>query len=124
MTNLKHLIGEMRMHGGYQNRYICNLVNFHLTRTWCDGKCIACKLSNPLRVLEYLNEEYKESIELSQMEYDLLYLFSKYFNEEDIKLCEHGILIGMKGKGYFKNVDLELTFSEVLERATINDETN
>ena len=120
MIVLEHLIGEMKMRSGYKDRRLCNLVNFHQTRTWCDGNCSACKLSNPITVLEYLNKEYQEPIKMSQFEYDLLINCTQInsYNQRD-KLYDYWIIEGMKDKGYFQNVDLDMTLKKVIERAVI-----
>lgn len=123
MIVLEHLIGEMKMRGGYKDRRLCNLVNFHQTRTWCDGNCSACKLSNPITVLEYLNKEYQEPIEMSQFEYDLLQVATKYRgHSSDDTIENYTFLNYMARMGYFANVNEALTIKQILERAVIVNE--
>ena len=83
------------------------------TECSCDD-CTECQK----QFFEWLNQEYKEPIKLTQFEYDLLTIrnssvcfnspleCSRYFEE-------------LKEKGYFKNVDLSMTTKEVLENCEV-----
>ena len=122
MTVLEHLIGEMKMRGGYKDRSVCNFVNFHQTGTWCDSNCGDCKLSNQLTVLEYLNEEYKEPIEVTRLEYDILATYVDVQHYYKNRPIYNALFVELQRKGYFKGIDLNLTYKEVLERAEIIDD--
>ena len=71
-------------------------------------------------IKDWLNHE---KIELSQFEYDLLINCTQINNHNPIdKLDKYWIIEGMQQKGHFKNIDLDMTFKEVLERVVIVDE--
>ena len=68
--------------------------------------------------LQWLNQEYKEPIKLTQFEYDMLSTTSKYHLW--LGELKNGLYyIKMKEKGYFKNVDLSMTAKEVLENCEV-----
>lgn len=87
----------------------------------CDD-CTECQK----QFFEWLNEEYKEPIKLTQFEYDLLIAYAScpYDDEDemkDMKLSSSYIIEEMKKEGYFKNVDLEMTLIEVLENCEVEE---
>ena len=79
----------------------------------CDD-CTECQK----QFFEWLNEEYKEPIKLTQFEYDLLTIrnSSVFFNSP---LKSSRYFEELKEKGYFKNVDLNMTAKEVLENCEV-----
>lgn len=88
------------------------------TKNCCDN-CDVC-LKNSLIMLA---QEYKEPIELTQFEFDLLKTIEKYnkarrFNEY--------IFTDMKmEKGYFKGVkDISMTIEEILENCVVKDDAH
>lgn len=68
-------------------------------------------------IKDWLNHEI---IELSQFEYDLLINCTQInsYDQRD-KLYDYWIIEGMKDKGYFQNVDLDMTLKKVIERVVI-----
>lgn len=88
------------------------------TKNCCDN-CDVC-LKNSLIMLA---QEYKEPIELTQFEFDLLKTIEKYnkarrFNEY--------IFTDMKmEKGYFKGVkDISMTIEKILENCVVKDDAH
>ena len=83
----------------------------------CTG--ISCKECGS-DFLQWLNQEYKEPIKLTQFEYDLLINCkgATNYNENDI-IKNYWIIEGMKQKGYFKNIELSMNFKEVLENCEV-----
>lgn len=88
----------------------------------CNGiYCEECSL----KTLEWLNQEYVEPIELTQFEYDLIRNCKEATSYKDSnKLNECWIIGGMKEKGHFKNVDLNMTFKEIFENCVVKDDEN
>lgn len=83
------------------------------TECSCDD-CTECQK----QFFEWLNQEYKEPIKLTQFEYDMLRTTSKYHLW--LGELKNGLYyIKMKEKGYFKNVDLSKTAKEVLENCEV-----
>ena len=83
------------------------------TECSCDD-CTECQK----QFFEWLNQEYKEPIKLTQFEYDMLSTTSKYHLW--LGELKNGLYyIKMKEKGYFKNVDLSMTAKEVLENCEV-----
>lgn len=85
--------------------------------------CDDCKWNQIENCINFLKEEYKQKIKLTQFEYDLLINCKEThgYNENDI-IEKYWIIEGMKQKGYFKNIKLSMNFKEVLDRAVIVDE--
>lgn len=98
------------------------LLNDLKLNTWDCSDCKEC-LKNSLKKLA---EEYKEPpIELTKFEYDLIvncYDCDSYDPED--KLKNYWIIKGMKQKGHFKDVDLHMTFKEVLENCVVKKDGN
>lgn len=85
------------------------------------NSCGECKWNNIDNCINFLKEEYKEKIKLSRFEYDLLINCNQANDyNEDSELNEYWIIKGMQEKGYFKNVDLDMTFKEIIERIIID----
>ena len=71
--------------------------------------------AEPEHFIDWLLEEHKEPIKLTQAEKDLLKSFADVdegWNGRVLNECY--IIRNMRHKGYFKNVDLSMTFREVL----------
>ena len=68
--------------------------------------------------IKWLNKEYKEPIKLTQFEYDML-LITKEYNRTLGKLRNNIYFEKLQEKGYFKNVDLNMTAEEVLEKCEV-----
>lgn len=125
MTNLeayKEIIKEYVKETGELTCAVAKLRDFPLKN--CNYiACSDCKQF----MIDWLSEEHIEPIELTQFEYDLL-LNCKEAIEEDGKdddvIKEWWIIKGMKEKGHFKNVEIDMTFKEVLENCVVKDDGN
>lgn len=72
------------------------------------GECVK-------RVREWLNQQYKEpKFKLTQFEYDLLEQFLTSY-----KLKEITMIMKLKTKGYFNNINFDLTVGEVLDNCEV-----
>ena len=69
------------------------------------------------RSFKYAN---KTKIKLSKLEYEMILSYSE--NNDNSKFNSFSILRKLKEKGYFKEVDENLTLKEIKERAVIVDE--
>lgn len=73
------------------------------------GECVK-------RVREWLNQQYKEpKFKLTQFEYDLLEQFLTSY-----KLKEITMIMKLKTKGYFNNINFDLTVGEVLDNCEVS----
>nr|DAP09484.1 MAG TPA: hypothetical protein [Caudoviricetes sp.] len=87
----------------------------------CECDCVCSELTRSKeQVKNWLLEEHKEKIKLKQWEYDMLAVVknsitSNLILESNIYFKE------LKEKGYFKNVDLNMTAEEVLTNCEIID---
>ena len=81
----------------------------------CTG--ISCKECGS-DFLQWLNQEYKEPIKLTQFEYDIINYHGKLSKFNDI--C---ILMAMKNKGHFKDMNsvekCSMTIKEILENCEV-----
>lgn len=95
-------------------------------RTGKKGNCTFaedCKLCQRNNLI-WLNQEICEPVKLTKFEYDLLMAYASCPGDDedeikDMKLSSLYIIEGMKKDGYFQNVDLEKTLSEVLENCEV-----
>lgn len=73
------------------------------------GECVK-------RVREWLNQQYKKpKFKLTQFEYDLLEQFLTSY-----KLKEITMIMKLKTKGYFNNINFDLTVGEVLDNCEVS----
>ncbi len=83
------------------------------TECSCDD-CTECQK----QFFEWLNQEYKEPIKLTQFEYDIINYHGKLSKFNDI--C---ILMAMKNKGHFKDMNSakkrSMTIKEILENCEV-----
>lgn len=70
-------------------------------------------------VLDWLLAEHKEPIKLTKFEYDLLKCYQE--TKDDGEFEDHYILKEMQYKGYFQDVDYNLTIEEILENCEVID---
>lgn len=99
---------------------ICRICYLDKHSIDCDGMCCDCEFNIILSALEYLEAERIEKIKLSKLEYDMIASYS--VANDNAKFNAFPILRKLKEKGYFKEVDENLTLKEIKERAVIVDE--
>lgn len=80
----------------------------------CRSECFYCE--NKEKVREWLLEEYKEPIKLTQFEYDLLDI---YGYQGDFDFIDFDVLKILKTKDYFKNVDKDMRIRDILENCEV-----
>lgn len=69
------------------------------------------------QVLDWLLAEHQEPIKLKKWEYDLLKCYQE--TKDDGEFVDHYILKEMQYKGYFQNIDYNLTIEEILENCEV-----
>ena len=120
MTNYEHFKGKI-IYYAKTNGFTCDIHSMRYGEyTECGGDdCEECAR----RMLDWLFEEYKAPIiKLSKFEYDLLGTASgvrSTFKFENDKFKDMGILIEMKEKGYYQNIDTEMTIEEILNNCEV-----
>lgn len=98
---------------------------YEILKNKSSDSCPYDSCDNCLKIsLLELAKEYKEPIELTQFEYDLLDTYKKYGNhkiEFSFSICDR-----MKNqKGYFKGVkDIFMTIEEILENCVVKKDGN
>lgn len=80
----------------------------------CANNCAICVEF----IKEWLYEEYKEPIKLTQFEYDMLIIRNGTDYRND-KLENNVYFERLKDEGYFKNVDLTMNAKEILENCEV-----
>ena len=86
----------------------------------CIGiSCIKCEFKSAINILEYLNKEYKKPIKMSSFEYAVLdsFLNTRTDHVSDYTFGDFDFFKILKNKGYYENVDPNLTLREIYERA-------
>lgn len=75
------------------------------------------------QLLDWLLQEYKEPIKLKQWEYDLIKTYTDIDEAWNGRILHECYKIRKMGnEGYFKNVDLNMTFREVLDNCEVIDD--
>ena len=75
---------------------------------------------NYRKFIDWLLEEHKEPIKLTKFEYDLLEYYTYVDNSWNGRILHENYAIRyMCDKGYLKNVDLNMTFREVLDNCEV-----
>lgn len=127
-TNLEYLL-ENKEKLKIKEHAICSICHKVKYGKYCDSsiKCAKCEFKENIKCCEFLNKEYKESInnkdpiEMIRFEYDLLMSYISIYKEGDRIFCTRPLLQKMFVLGCFVNVHLQLTLNEILERAVIVD---
>lgn len=82
----------------------------------CEGiPCSECPYKKI--IIDWLLEEYKEPIQLTQFEYDLLGLYS--YGKSSSGFDFFNTLRSMKRKGYFKNIDEDMEINDILNNCEV-----
>lgn len=116
MTNFEKYVEQLKKEIEYED-FFCTVASIKNKNNLCDDGCSKCRMS----CLDWLKEEYKESIKLTKWEYDLILNCEEadVYHDEDT-LEEYWIIEGMKQKGHFKGIDnLDITFKEVKDNHVI-----
>lgn len=80
----------------------------------CDFKCSCCGEKR----FEWLASPYKKlPYKLSQFEFDIIQTYRNC--HESCKFSEFKQFIELKGKGYFKDIDLDLKIHEILDNCKV-----
>lgn len=116
MTNLEWLLQD-----GSFNMYADNLKEYGEIRL----KVRTDKLNKmskecgaPWDIIPYLLKEHKESVKLTQFEFDLLKAEYESFGDARLTYCN--VLHNLKNKGYFKGVeDTTMTLKEILDNCEV-----
>lgn len=88
-----------------------------------DVECDECEFNKMSSCLEYLKEEHDTPNKITKFEYDLLNIRKNsepaYFK---IPMKDNVYFVGLKEKGYLKNIDLKMTAKEILDNYEIIEE--
>ena len=110
ITNFEKYVEKIKEEIKYED-FFCIVASIKNKNNLCGDGCSECKMS----CLDWLKEEYKESIKLTKWEYALILNCEEAseYSDEDM-LEQYWIIEGMKNKGYFKGInDLNITFEEI-----------
>lgn len=119
MTNFEKYVEQLKKKTECED-FFCVVASIKNKNDFCYGDCFECKKS----CLEWLKEEYKESIKLTKWEYDLILNCADAHGYDDgDSLNQYWIIEGMKDKGHFKGINnLDITFEEVKDNYIIIEE--
>ena len=117
----------MKNYEAYKDKIEKNFLEDSTVELWCiiarirgencaRSTCEDCQL----RSLQWLFEDYVEKNKVTKTEYDLLSSYKNIMLEND-KLNENFVLSKMKEKGYFKDLNFDLTLYEALELVEVED---
>lgn len=84
----------------------------------CDFDDKNCHCIGNHGIMKWLKQPYKKlPYKLSQFEFDIIQTYSDC--NESCKFSEFKQLIELKDKGYFKNINLDLTIHEILDNCKV-----
>ena len=86
----------------------------------CDKYSPKCNVS---KFYDWLLEEHKEPIKLTQFEHDILKAFTKLPNYvEGDRIDNYSVLQHLSSVGWFKDIDEHLTIKEILDNCEVVDD--
>lgn len=113
-TNLEHYFDELLKVGNrftFMNGKIENCNSVMCSKCVFNGDC-------GVKRFKWLSSSYvKSSYKLNRFEFDLIQTYRDC--HESCKFSEFKQLIELKDKGYFKNIDLDLTIHEILDNCEV-----
>lgn len=113
-TNLDHYFDELLKVGNrftFMNGKIENCNSVMCSKCVFNGDC-------GVKRFKWLSSSYvKSSYKLNRFEFDLIQTYRDC--HESCKFSEFKQLIELKDKGYFKNIDLDLTIHEILDNCEV-----
>lgn len=125
-TNLEWLKENLTDKEKESRGNICNYALNKLKRNYCRGKsCSLCPFNKIGNLIDFLLEEYeepekKDPIKLTNIEHDILKLWTTKFPFGSEKFNDLRLTSILKRKGYFKDVKEEnLTLDEILENCEV-----
>ena len=79
-------------------------------------QCKHCILDDILNVITALNEDVPDKFILTQFEYDLLVSYIPSIDSVDSVILDNKLLFTMHELGYFKGIEKDTTFDDILKR--------
>lgn len=79
-------------------------------------QCKHCILDDTLNVIRGLNEDVPYKFILTQFEYDLLVSYIPLTGSTDSVILNNKLLFTLYKLGYFKGIDKDTTFDDILKR--------
>ena len=123
MTNLERYKDEFVYMLKKNKVMLCNCfeaLNNHDDCDTCPYDVESCEKEgccNYRKFIDWLLEEHKEPIKLTQFEYDLLKCYQE--TKDNGEFVGHYILKEMQYKGHFQDVDYNLTIEEILDNCEV-----
>lgn len=113
-TNAEHYLNDLLKVGNrftFMNGKIENCNSVMCSKCVFNGDC-------GVKRFKWLSSSYvKSSYKLNRFEFDLIQTYRDC--HESCKFSEFKQLIELKDKGYFKNIDLDLTIHEILDNCEV-----
>ena len=113
MTNLEYYKDEIKEEF-LKHHYLGDVV-YRVASN--NGYKIYRNSEDDINLIDWLLEEHKEPIKLKKWEKDLLKCYQE--TKDDGEFEDHYILKEMQYKGYFQNVDYNLTIEEILDNCEV-----
>lgn len=82
-------------------------------------QCKHCILDDTINVIKTLNGEVHEKVRLTKFEYDLLVSYIPSTGSTDSVILNNRLMNTMHEIGYFKGIDKDTTFDDVLKKGFI-----
>lgn len=121
MKNIEYLIRKKdELKPKQETISLCKICYQSKYKAKCSSVCNGCEFDKYINILNFLNSEYSQTYEISQYEYDVLDCVkcsNKFYNESRFKDFE--MLMRMKEKGHFKNINKETLIIDMFRRLVI-----
>lgn len=123
MTNLEYLI-ENKKELKINNHNSCGLCYLIKHKKNCPNSffCVQCEFHKEIKCYEFLNKEYQKPIRLTKFEHDLLTTYVGIHHSYKNSPIYNVFFVELQCQGYFKGINLTLTYEEILERAVVVDD--
>lgn len=117
MTNLEFYKDEIKV-AFVHDEYLCDSIRRVASRHGYDTKGFVSEG----KVIDWLLEEHKEKIKLTEFEHDVLKAFTKCPTYvEDDRIDNYIALQDLSSAGWFQNVDENLSIKEILDNCEVED---
>lgn len=121
MKNIEYLIRKKdELKSKKETTSLCEICYQSKYKAKCYSVCNRCEFDKYINILNFLNSDYSQTYEISQYDYDVLDCVkcsNKFYNESRFKDFE--MLMRMKEKGHFKNINKETPIKDLLRRLVI-----
>ena len=123
MKNIEYLLKkEYELKHIKETTPLCKICYKSKYKINCSNACHSCEFNKFVDVLNFLNRDYYQEYEISQYDYDVLdCVRSTNLIYKKSRFKDFEMLVRMKEKGHFKNINKNVLIKDLLKRLVIKD---